>query len=212
MNDIKINTENNNYIKDINPIQKYNNINNDIITFYFQINQLKNLYRQGWLKRILGLEYQNKCESVADHCFGLGVLALSIIEKYKLNYDVSKCLKLCLLHELGEVYAGDFTPKDNVTETEKHQLEKNAILKLLNNINFDNDFLEIWEEYETQISDEAIFIKELDKLEFLMQAAVYETDVSYYKYTISKIKTPILIQIIEDLKNLTRGKKAPIKI
>ena len=212
MNNIKINFENNNYIKDTNPILKYNNINNDIITFYFQINQLNNLYRQGWLKRILGLEYKDKCESVADHCFGLGMLAISIIEKYKLDYDIAKCLKLCLLHEIGEIYAGDFTPKDNITEIEKHQLEKNAILKLLNNISFDNDFLETWEEYENQNSDEAIFIKELDKLEFLMQAAAYETNVSYYKYTISKIKTPILIELVEELKNLTKDKKAPIKI
>lgn len=212
MNNIKINFENNNYIKDTNPILKYNNINNDIITFYFQINQLKNLYRQGWLKRILGLEYKDKCGSVADHCFGLGMLAISIIGKYKLDYDIAKCLKLCLLHEIGEIYAGYFTPKDNITEIEKYQLEKNAILKLLNNISFDNDFLETWEEYENQNSDEAIFIKELDKLEFLMQAAAYETNVSYYKYTISKIKTPILIELVEELKNLTKDKKAPIKI
>lgn len=45
-----------------------------------------------------------------------------------------------------------------------------------------------------------------------MQAAAYETNVSYYKYTISKIKTPILIELVEELKNLTKDKKAPIKI
>lgn len=43
---------NNNYIKDINPYLKYQNenIKNDIINFYLQYNQLKNIYRQGWIK------------------------------------------------------------------------------------------------------------------------------------------------------------------
>lgn len=213
MNDIRKDKENSNYIKDINPILKYNDINNDIIIFYFQVNQLKNLYRQGWIKRILGPECEKRCESVADHCFGLGILAISIIEKYKLKYDIAKCLKLCLLHEIAEIYAGDlFIPRDNITKEEKHELEKNAILKLLNNISFDNDFLALWEEYEKQESEEAIYINELDKLEFLMQAAIYETDISYYKYTMSKVKTPILIEIVEELKSLTKSKKPPIKM
>jgi len=207
-NNIKID-ENNNYIKDINPILKYGNINNDIIKFYFQVNQLKNLYRQGWLKGILAEEKQYKCESIADHCFGLGILAISIIEKYKLKYNVEKCLKFCLLHELGEIYAGDFIPKDNVTSDEKHELEKNAILKVIEDMNFDNDFLQIWEEYEKRESEEAIFIKELDGLEFLMQAAVYETDVACYKYSLSKIKTPVLVEIVNELINITKGKMAP---
>jgi len=207
-NNIKID-ENNNYIKDVNPILKYDNINNDIIKFYFQVNQLKNLYRQGWLKGILSEENKYKCESIADHCFSLGVLAVSIIEKYNLKYNVEKCLKLCLLHELGEIYAGDFIPKDNVTSNKKHELEKNAIFKLLKDIKFDNDFLEVWEEFEKQETEESVFIKELDGVEFLMQAAVYETDVACYKYSLSKIKTPILVEIVNELINITKGKEVP---
>ena len=64
------------------------------------------------------------------------MLAISIIEKYKLNYDITKCMKLSIIHELGEIYAGDFTPNDNITKEEKHELEKRAIERLLSSMSF----------------------------------------------------------------------------
>ena len=53
-----------------------------------------------------------------------------------------------IIHELGEVYAGDYTPFDNITLEEKHNKEKEAILKVLQSIDEDNDYFEIWEEFE----------------------------------------------------------------
>ena len=91
-------------------------------------NQLKNIYRQGWLKVRIGLEHKDKCESVADHSFSVALLALTIIEKNHLNLDALKCIKMGIIHELGEVYAGDYTPFDNITLEEKHNKEKEAIL------------------------------------------------------------------------------------
>ena len=65
---------NNNYIKDTNPYEKFEKIDNDILSFYMKYNQLKNIYRQGWLKVRIGLEHATKCESVADHSFQLRFL------------------------------------------------------------------------------------------------------------------------------------------
>ncbi len=38
------------------------------------------------------------------------MLAMSIIEKYELDLDIEKCMKLAMIHEFGEIYAGDFIP------------------------------------------------------------------------------------------------------
>ena len=157
---------NSNYIKNVSAFEKYKdeNIKNDLVKFYYQFNHLKNIYRQGWIKSLLGEKYINKIESVADHSWSVSMLAISVIEKYKLNYDITKCMKLSIIHELGEIYAGDFTPNDNVTKEEKHELEKRAIERLLSSISFENDFLELWEEFEKQETIEAQFIKQVDKL------------------------------------------------
>ena len=96
--------KNNNYIKDTNPYEKYEKIDDSIISFYMQYNQLKNIYRQGWLKVRIGLEHKDKCESVADHSFSMALLAITMIEKYKLPYDVLKCMKMLFIKKVIQKY------------------------------------------------------------------------------------------------------------
>ncbi|HYO58827.1 HD domain-containing protein [Archangium sp.] len=44
-----------------------------LIEAYFELNHLKQLYRQGWLRVGLARE---RCESVAEHSFGVALLCL----------------------------------------------------------------------------------------------------------------------------------------
>lgn len=200
---------NGNYIKDINPYEKYKNIDNDIISFYMQYNHLKNIYRQGWLKVRIGLEHKEKCESVAEHSFSMALLAITMIEKYNLPYDTLKCIKMCIIHELGEIYAGDYTPYDNISKEEKHMAEKNAIEKVLSSLDFDNDFLQLWDEFEKKETQEAKFVKNLDALEFLLQSSAYELDVSSFEKSISNIDDIHCKEIVEYLIDLTKNNKKP---
>ena len=199
--------KNQNYIKDINPYEKFDNIDNKVLAFYMKYNQLKNIYRQGWLKAIIGLEHKEKCESIADHSFSVALLALTIIEKNKLELDGFKCIKMAIIHELGEIYAGDFIPYDNVEKEEKHMKEKEAILKVLETLDENNDFLELWEEFEKSETPEAKFIKNVDKLEFLLQACAYGYDAQYFKISLSKINDPYCKEIALAAITTTKGNK-----
>ena len=207
--DILKDKNNGNYIKDLNPYERYENIDNDVISFYMQYNHLKNIYRQGWLKVRIGLEHREKCESVADHSFSMALLAITMIEKYKLPYDTLKCIKMCIIHELGEIYAGDYTPYDNITKEEKHLKEKEAIQKVLKQLDFDNDFLQLWKEFEKRETEEAKFVKNLDELEFLLQSAAYELDASSFKRCIENITDELCKEIVNSLINLTKNNKKP---
>ena len=200
---------NGNYIKDKNPYEKYPKIDNDIISFYMQYNHLKNIYRQGWLKVRIGLEHREKCESVADHSFSMALLAITIIEKYKLPYDTLKCIKMCIIHELGEIYAGDYTPYDKITKEEKHFQEKEAIQKVLKSLDFDNDFLDLWEEYEKRETEESKFVKNIDELDFLLQSAAYELNTSSFKRSIGNITDENCKEIVESLINMTKNNPKP---
>ena len=85
--------KNSNFVKNQNPYNKYKTIiNNDILKLYYQFTHLKNIYRQGWLTSLLGMKYENKVESVADHSWSVTMLAMSIIEKYDLDFDIEKCM------------------------------------------------------------------------------------------------------------------------
>lgn len=214
MNEILKDSNNSNYIKRICAYERYKdtNIKNDLIKFYYQFNHLKNIYRQGWIKSLLGSERANEIESIADHSWSVSMLAISIVEKYKLNYDITKCMKLAIIHELGEIYAGDFTPNDNITKSKKHELEKEAVQRLLKSIDFENDFLELWEEYENQETAESKFVKELDKLECIMQASCYGLDVSYMNAKKDIITLPVLKEIFQELEDLTKGNDIPLNM
>lgn len=207
--------ENNlNYIKRYSSYNQYKEkqINNDLITLYYQFNHLKNIYRQGWLKGLLEVKNVAEIESVADHSWSVAMLAISVIEKHKLDLDITKCMKLAIVHELGEIYAGDFTPIENITKEEKHELEKKAVERVLDSISFENDFLELWEEYENQETEESQFIKEIDKLECILQASCYGLDISYMKNSINGITLPYLKDMLEELKDITYGNEKPFCI
>jgi putative hydrolase of HD superfamily len=142
-----------------------------IIEAYFEFNHLKHLYRQGWLKQ--GIEPQY-CESVAEHSFSVALLALFLADGYHLELDTAKVIRMALIHDMGEIYAGDLTPSDAIEPDQKYQLEKQSVLQVLQKLPNGLKWIELWEEFENGQSAEAQFVRQLDRLEMALQASVYE--------------------------------------
>ena len=145
---------------------------------YFRLMRLKRLYRQGWLKR--GLP-EDLCESVAEHSFGTAVLALLVAGKAGDGgsigkVDTSHAVLMALVHELGESYAGDITPVDGVSRESKEALERDAILRALEGHPDRQWFLSLWEEFEAGTTNEARFVRQLDRLEMGLQAALHDAE------------------------------------
>lgn len=159
-------------VKGSNPINYLNGENiHPIIRFFFEYTNLKRLYRQGWLQRDIPKEV---VESVADHSFSIALLAYVIAEEYLPRLDSSKVMRMALMHDLGEVHAGDITPSDNVPIEKKAQAEWDSINRLFSNFTHGDNYLSLWREFEEGSSDEAVFVGEIDKLEMALQASVYE--------------------------------------
>ena len=144
---------------------------NEILEVFFEIQSLKNLFRQGWLKK--GVE-KKFCESVADHSFSTTILAWLIAEKYFPELDLVKIIQYSLIHEIGEIYAGDITPADIITDTEKYELEIASVKKVFSKLKNGNKYINLWKEFEKAENKEAKFIKQIDKLEMALQAHFYE--------------------------------------
>ena len=91
--------------------------------------------------------------------------------------DSNKCVKMALVHDLAEATVGDITPYCGVSDKDKHQLELEAITKMTTLLPLGGDEIQaLWKEYEEGTSNEAKLVKDLDKLEMIMQALEYETD------------------------------------
>ena len=136
--------------------------------------KLKEIERTGWL-------YNNipNPESVADHSFGVAMLALSVPLPKDINRD--KLVRMALMHDLCEADIGDTVyERGNSINLEKSKdkdlLESKAINDLFNLIGRD-DLKKLALEYVEQKTKTARFLKELDKLEMVLQALKYEEKV-----------------------------------
>ncbi len=141
-----------------------------LVRAYVQAMQLKPLYRQGWLRRGIAPEM---CESVAEHTFGVAMLALFLLPLFP-HLDAATVLQMALLHDLGEAIAGDFTPQDSISPNEKHRRERDGVRAIVADVPNGETLLALWERYERNDSPEARFVRQLDRLEMAWQAFVYE--------------------------------------
>ncbi|HOX17200.1 MAG TPA: HD domain-containing protein [Spirochaetales bacterium] len=147
-------------------------LDDPVLAAYYRVMRLKRLFRQGWLKR--GIP-EDACETVAEHSFGVAMLAL-LAPTPSPGFARERAILLALVHELGETYAGDITPVDGVSAAEKSRLEREALLKALDGHPDRDTFLDAWEEFEAASTPEARFVKELDRLEMGLQAVLYRAE------------------------------------
>jgi len=177
-----------------------------LLKLYFELSHLKNLFRQGWLTR--GITTEN-CESVAEHSFGVAILALMIVDSNYPSLDPFKVLKMALIHDFGEVYTGDIIPEDQITHREKYKLEQDSVREIFTPLPNGSTYIDIWEEFETGLSPEAKFVRQIDKLEMAMQACVYDQQGAsnmseFFNSARSAIKDPALIAILDEIEIFKR--------
>lgn len=127
--------------------------------------RLKGLKRSGWLRKGI-----TEAESVADHSFGMALLALLLAP---VGLDKEKCLKMAVLHDIQEAFVGDITPFDNISSEDKARMEIKAVKELAERLEYP-ELIEIFEEFEAQKSREARFMKDIDRLEAVLQAKYYD--------------------------------------
>ena len=187
-----------------NPISTLKSSNiSPFIRVYFELNHLKQLYRQGWLSRGIPTE---QCESVAEHTFGVVVLAMILADSYFPELNFTTVVRMALIHDFGEVYAGDIIPSNHIAPTEKHKLEKDSITQILEKLPNGSEYIALWEEFEYCNSPEAQFVRQIDKLEMALQASVYENQKfenfkEFFNSAGTEISSPELHSILKELEN-----------
>ena len=156
------------------------------IDFLSACGKLKRTLRTGWTK-YPGIR---SVESVAEHSFRIALMAFVFgTQEEKTEdddddddddgLDVQKLVTLALVHDISECIVGDITPHCGVTKEEKNRLEVEAMRTLKETLGSDmgGETIErLWLEYENGSSREARVVKELDKLEMLLQASEYENE------------------------------------
>ncbi|XP_065719670.1 5'-deoxynucleotidase HDDC2 isoform X2 [Drosophila suzukii] len=129
---------------------------------------LKHTKRTGWVLRDV-----NDCESISGHMYRMSMLTFLLDGSEGLNQI--RCMELALVHDLAESLVGDITPFCGVSKDEKRAMEFKAmedICKLIEPRG--KRIMELFEEYEHGETAESKFVKDLDRLDMVMQAFEYE--------------------------------------
>jgi putative hydrolase of HD superfamily len=128
-----------------------------LIEFMNVIEKLKCNTRHSWTS-------SGRQESVAEHSWRLAVMALLIADEFK-DVDISKVVKMCLIHDFGEAVTGDipsFLKTKHDEETEDLAVEK--LLKQLPK-ELRSEFSSLFSEMKELATPEAKLFKALDNLE-----------------------------------------------
>ena len=172
------------------------------LRFYFQLNHLKALYRQGWLKRGIA---EGDCETVAEHVYGAALLTLVLAHAVSSDLDINRALQMALIHDLGEIYVGDLTPSDGVPQDEKSELESKAVQKITSDLPGGEVIKSLWQEYEACETLEARLVHQIDRLEMGLQAGVYSLKGAvgmdeFFASAGEALKDELLVSLLAELK------------
>ena len=141
-----------------------------VIKYYVLCNKLKNVIRTGWKDWNVGAD---RLESVAEHIFGVQMLALSMYSEYQYDIDIFKVIMMLSLHELEEIYIGDLTLFE-ISKEDKKRIGHEAIEKVLDGLVLKDDIRKLILEFDERKTKEAIFAYSCDKLECDIQCKIYD--------------------------------------
>ena len=165
----------------------------NILEFLIKVGELKRKYRKGW--RVHQIK---NSESTADHIFRMTIIAWVLGRRKRLNME--KVIKMALIHDLCEIYAPDVTPYDPLlpkdpkkamkvlkswpkftpalkekTYIDKYRREFRALKKATSKLppNLKTEIINLWLDFEKGLTKEGRFVKQVDKVENLLQGLEY---------------------------------------
>lgn len=118
-----------------------------VVNYYVICNRLKNVIRTGWK------DWNVKSESI----------------------DILKVIFMLAIHELGETIIGDLT-YFQITKKEKEKIEHEAVSKILSGLLDGKQIEELFLEFDSHSTKEAMFAYQCDKLECDLQCKLYDEE------------------------------------
>jgi len=178
-----------------------------ILGFMLKADKLKEVDRTGWL--IAGIRHP---EHDGDHSYSTALLSYLIADK--LGLDAERCALMGLIHEINEVITGDIATRADPSMQAmppklKRITERKNELKLVSNLDKRGKTLlkRLLDELYTQHTKEAKLVKQIDKLDYIIQIMLYSKNIrsderveEFFKTAGQKIDIPEVRYIYEGIR------------
>jgi putative hydrolase of HD superfamily len=131
------------------------------IGFIVEVDRLKTVLRRS------PLIAADRRENDAEHSWHLALMVLVLAEYAQARIDVARTLKLVLVHDLVEIYAGDTFIYDAAAQRDQARRELEAAERLFPLLPPDQaaEFRSLWDEFEQRRTPEARFARAVDRLQ-----------------------------------------------
>jgi putative hydrolase of HD superfamily len=139
-----------------------------ILKFLKEIEKLKLIERKVFVSN------KSRFENSAEHSWHLAMFVLLFEKDLPKDIDVTKMLKMALIHDLVEIYAGDTFFFDEEHRKSKKEREERAAKRLFSKLPEDlrGDFRKLFIEYEGKETRESKIVSSFDKLQPMLQNIV----------------------------------------
>ena len=142
----------------------------NVIKFYVLCSKLKDIVRTGW--KDWNVE-RFRVESVAEHIYGVQMLAIAMWSEFQYDLDIAKVLTMLAVHEVEEIVIGDITCFQKSKE-EKQALGHKAVCEIFKGLAKGEEIKNLIFEFDERKSAEARFAFFCDKLECDLQSKMYD--------------------------------------
>lgn len=162
------------------------------LSFCTELEKLKSVTRHN---RTL----DNRFENSAEHSWQVALVAMLLKEHFDAELNMERVLELLLIHDLGEIYAGDTWVFDDSKKNTSSQRELNSINKSLTPLpnNQKEHILHLWNEFEFGVSSEARYARVIDALVPLIN----HLEVSEENFNPDHITAQMVLQKKDFIKN-----------
>lgn len=134
---------------------------NNSYQFILEMNKLKGIFRNTTTR-------PDRKESTAEHSWSVSMIVITLMDQLKkefISIDELKAIKLSLIHDIVEIYAGDVIAFDVEARKGKEKVELAALKKLMAvSPEFGQQLHDLWHEFENKSSLEAQIAKAADAI------------------------------------------------
>lgn len=131
------------------------------IEFVQIIEQMKKTYR---MTKVVGTDRR---ENDAEHSWHVAIMSMILESHSKIKVDVNRVIKMLLIHDLVEIYAGDTFAYDVSGNLVKHEKELKAMERIKSELSSEmGAFIEeLWLEFEKKETNESKYANSMDRLQ-----------------------------------------------
>ncbi|MEW8626436.1 MAG: HD domain-containing protein [Candidatus Thiodiazotropha sp.] len=153
-----------------------------ILDFIIEIEKLKDIHRK---TKPVGLE---RFENSAEHSWHVCLSALVLKEYANEEINIDRVIKMLLIHDLGEIDAGDTIIYKSETQENKES-EENGVKRLLGYLPVESqtEYMSLWHEFESGETSDSKYARAIDRIPPLLHN-LHGDGHSWNRHGISKEK------------------------